>query len=246
MIAGVDGYRDKWIVVVALQAGGTEVRGPMSFPDLYRDPNLDLIVIDIPIGLAEKGTRKADAEARGFLGKRACCVFTAPIRQILHCDWREACAKRFALEKKKCSKQQVAIFPKVAEVDHLLRSDHLALARVREGHPEVSFALMNGGVPLESKHNTQGNKKRLALVQEHFPDFNKNWEKSAIGIRKDILDAYALLWTAQRISSARERRFPETSERDRFGLSMQIVAYALNARRCYRQAGEAPAPHSHV
>jgi len=75
VIAGVDGYRDKWIVVVALQAGGTEVRGPMSFPDLYRDPNLDLIVIDIPIGLAEKGTRKADAEARGFLGKRACCVF---------------------------------------------------------------------------------------------------------------------------------------------------------------------------
>lgn len=222
MIAGVDGYKDKWVAVVALRDVGTEVRGPQTFLELFRDRSLDLIVIDIPIGLADKGCRKADSEARSFLGKRACCVFTAPIRPILHCDWREACAKRFALEKKKCSKQQVAIFPKVAEIDHLVRSDAPAPTRVR--HPEVSFALMNRGVPLESKHNIHGNGQRLALARDHFPDFDRNWQKSAVGIRKDILDAYALLWTAQRISLGRERGFPEEFERDGFGLPMQIVA----------------------
>jgi predicted RNase H-like nuclease len=224
VIAGVDGYEDKWIVVVAQQAGGTEIRGPMSFLVLYRDPSLDLIVIDIPIGLADQGYRKADQEARGFLGKRHVCVFTAPIRPLLGCDWLEACARRFALEKKKCSKQQVAIFRKVAEIDGLLRSAPPTQTRVREGHPEVSFTLMNEGVSLQSKHSAEGKRKRLELIQEHFADIGSQWEKWPIGVRKDILDAYALLWTARRISLRKEKRFPERPERDSFGLPMQITA----------------------
>jgi predicted RNase H-like nuclease len=222
VIAGVDGYKDKWIAVIAPRPGEIEIRGPLSFLDLYRDTSLDLIVIDIPIGLADLGYRRADQEARRFLGKRHSCVFSAPIRPILDCDRLEACEKRLALEQKKCSKQQVAIFPKVTEIDKQLRYGRMIRPRVLEGHPEVSFTLMNKGMPLPSKHHLAGKTVRRELVEQHFSDVGSRLEKWAIGVRKDILDACALLWTGQRISSGSERRFPEKVERDRFGLPMQI------------------------
>jgi predicted RNase H-like nuclease len=217
VIAGVDGYKDKWIAVVARQSGGTEIRGPLAFLDLYRDLSLELIVIDIPIGLANQGYRKADQEARRFLGKRHSCIFSAPIRPILDCGWLEACQKRFALEEKKCSKQQVAIFPKVAEVDRLLRSGTPTQTRVIECHPEVSFTLMNKGVPLQSKHSADGKKMRLELIRQNFSEIGSQIDKWSIGVRKDILDACALLWTAQRISLETAQLFPEQLERDSFG-----------------------------
>jgi predicted RNase H-like nuclease len=68
MIVGVDGYKNKWIAAAALQDSTTQIKGPLCLFDLCRDSSLDLIVIDIPIGLAERGSRKADEAARRFLG----------------------------------------------------------------------------------------------------------------------------------------------------------------------------------
>jgi predicted RNase H-like nuclease len=74
MIAGVDGCKDEWIAAVDLGNGNTEIRTPCSFLELYADRDLDLIVIDIPIGLPDKGPRKADKGAKEFL-RRATFVF---------------------------------------------------------------------------------------------------------------------------------------------------------------------------
>jgi len=222
MIAGVDGCKDKWIAVVDRGNGRTELLEPCTFPQLFENRSLHLIVIDIPIGLPDKGDRRADKEARGCLGIRHVCVFPAPIRPILDCLSREeACAKCVAIGERRVNVFQWAIMPKVKSIDLVLRRSHGAQSRIREGHPEVSFTKMNGDKALLSKKKTEGIKQRLRLVCDEFPG-----AQLRLGMRsiEDALDAYAMLWTARRIMLGTECRFPETPDLDPFGLRMEISA----------------------
>src|SRR5580658_8961770 len=99
MIAGVDGCKDKWIAVVGMPNGKTQIRPACTFQELTEHEGLDLIVIDVPIGLTEEGPRQADVLAREFLGRRGCCVFPAPIRPVLGCEtWEEAYHIRLGVE----------------------------------------------------------------------------------------------------------------------------------------------------
>jgi predicted RNase H-like nuclease len=223
MIAGVDGCKDKWIAVVETPDGGTRIRRPCTFQELTQDRGLDFIVIDVPIGLMERGSRQADVLARQFLGKRGCCVFPAPIRPVLDCGtWEEACSVRLKVENKKMSKQQFGILRKVSEIDAALRRS--TADGLREGHPEVSFALMNGGLPISiGKKKPDGRKQRNNLVCKYFPDASRHLNENPYH-REDVLDAYALLWTARRIRNREERRFPEERVFDRFGLLSEIAA----------------------
>lgn len=82
MIAGVDGCGDGWIAVVDSGDGRTEIKPPVSTEKVFDDRELQLLAIDVPIGLADRGSREADILARQLLRKRGCCVFPAPIRPI--------------------------------------------------------------------------------------------------------------------------------------------------------------------
>jgi predicted RNase H-like nuclease len=222
MIAGVDGCRDGWIAVVELDGGRTEIRRPVGIQELLEDRELKLIVMDIPIGLTDKGSREADTSARAFLQKRACCVFPAPIRPIINCDsWEEACRVSFATDGKRISKQQFGILDKVRAVDVALRK--INAGNIFEGHPEVSFALMNDGLPLfTSKKKSAGRDCRCELLSRFFPDANARMNEYRHH-REDVLDAYAMLWTARRIKCGKARRFPPEHRSDRLGLRMEIA-----------------------
>src|SRR5437016_6414156 len=167
-IAGVDGCKHGW-VVVSKTSDVLTVQVASQFGMVLEDRHR-LVVVDIPIGLLEKGTRMADSAARQLLKRRSCCVFTAPTRPMLLCaSYAEAKACRLSVDGKSLSKQSWAIMPKIAEVDILV--DRHAQTRVREGHPEVSFAQLNLGRPLQaSKHSSEGQRARIALLSEHFPD----------------------------------------------------------------------------
>lgn len=105
-IAGVDGCAGGWLLAIQSDEGTTTVDVVKRFADIVRRRDLSVMVVDIPIGLQEKGTREADAHARKLLRERACCVFTAPIRPILQAScWEEACSIRFGIERKRVSKQ---------------------------------------------------------------------------------------------------------------------------------------------
>jgi predicted RNase H-like nuclease len=224
MIAGVDGCKDKWIAAIDRGDGRTQVVKPRPLSEVIEDPEIHVLVIDIPIGLTEVGPRTTDVQARQFLGKRGVCVFPAPIRPILASKtWEEACQARLRIENKGVSKQAFGIFGKVSEVDVAVRSG--APTRIiREGHPEVSFAIMNGASPVSaSKRTLEGRKIRQELIYKQFPDAKERINDYPYH-RVDILDAYALLWTARRIQRGEERRFPTTPECDKFGLRMEIVA----------------------
>lgn len=225
MLAGVDGFKNGWIAAILCEDGTTEVEIFATFRLLRDDKTLASIVVDIPIGLPDYGARSCDQEARKCLGPlRGSSVFPAPIRSMLTAhDWNDACRIRFEREGKKCSKQVVAILPKIREVDEVMTGDFQK--RIREGHPEVSFFMMNRERPVASrKKTTQGKLERLTLLLPSFPDIEKNLQSKPRAVWVDILDAYACLWTAKRIATNESKSFPRDRIQDGVGLIMEIVA----------------------
>ncbi len=142
---------------------------------------------------------------------------------MLECtNYDQARQCRLRVEGMSLTKQSWAIMPKIKEVDGVINPELQKI--VREGHPEVSFALMNGGKPLsKSKHTYAGQQDRMKLLQSTFPETALSVEQYR-SWRNDVIDAYSLLWTARRISEGEAVALPENSTVDARGLLMQIWA----------------------
>lgn len=81
MICGVDGCRRGWVAVfMELESGQVTWRNFETAQALFNcDQNPQVIAIDIPIGLPDRGLRQCDQAARLMLGSgRASSVFPAP------------------------------------------------------------------------------------------------------------------------------------------------------------------------
>ncbi len=97
--------------------------------------------------------------------------------------------------------------------------------RIREVHPELSFAAMNDGEPLErSKKTEAGREERLRLLEKWFPDVRGALETTtAKGVgMDDIVDAYAAAWSARRMAAGKATYLPQQPELDSRGLRMGI------------------------
>ena len=222
-IAGVDGCRPGWIAMIK---DGSSITPRLCVSDedlvaLFRE--CAVVAIDIPIGLAERGPRSCDHHARRFLGRRASSVFPAPLRPLLALsEYAEANRIARNLQKRGISKQGWAIVRKVDQIDRLLQRHRELRGRVYEVHPEVSFAIWNGGAPIEaSKRTKEGAAARRALVSAHFGD--EALRSIPRGAKEDdALDALAALWTAERILDGRARTLGD-ARADQTGLPMRIV-----------------------
>ncbi len=192
-------------------------------------PVPDLIAIDVPIGLTDSGPRACDREARRLLGRpRASSVFPAPIRAVLAArSWEEACAIRKHAEGKRMSKQAWGIVGKVREVDKELRAHPRLRKRAREVHPEVSFQAWSGAAMGFNKRLGHGREERRRLVDRYFGPAAYDVVRDQFLVKNvahdDILDAFAALWSAERILRDVSRTLPERPPVDRCGLRMEIV-----------------------
>lgn len=231
LLAGVDGCRAGWLCLSRDGAGGPV--GARVFPTAAELVDATAAAVfgwDVPIGLTAGDGRGCDALARRLLGRpRAASVFTAPIRPALGAGTQaEATRATRAANGKGVAAQAFGIYAKVAEVDALLRARPTLSDRIVEVHPEVSFRAWNAGVAfIASKKKREGFSARLALVAHHFGGdaFSRvrvQWTKSRVA-NDDILDAFAALWSAERIASGIAVSLPDPPPRDAFGLPMRIV-----------------------
>jgi hypothetical protein len=87
---------------------------------------------------------------------------------------------------------------------------------------------MNGGEALTNRKKTlSGFEERRRLLALHFPELNSTKiPPLPTGVRcDDLLDAYAMLWTARRVKQRQHVQFPARgSEMDSRGLRAEILA----------------------
>jgi len=230
-IVGADGCRAGWLCIfeeLPSRQLGSKIFATVA--ELFAAAReIDVLAIDIPIGLTDAGPRQCDVAARAVLGpKRATSVFPAPIRPALGAGtYEEACEISFRTHRKKLSRQSWAIYPKIRELDLLLRNDEAIARRVYEVHPEVTFAAWNGAPIAESKKSDEGFARRLELVTTHFGEqafenVRRRYPRKRAA-NDDILDAFAALWTAERIVEGRSRSLPPQRMTDAAELPMRIV-----------------------
>ncbi|HEY7064322.1 MAG TPA: DUF429 domain-containing protein [Chloroflexota bacterium] len=231
-LIGVDGCKAGWLTATLDGSGALAFAIERSFADLLATAGDDaLVVIDVPIGLTEREPRACDVAARAYLrAPRNSSVFPAPRRALLSAiTYAEACRLSREACDRAVSRQLFGILPKIREVDALMTPARQE--RVREAHPEVSFAALAGtGAGLvHAKKTAAGEAERLALLGRLLPSFDPGAERLRLGCgnvaRDDIVDAVACLATACRINRGEALVLPPGPvPRDARGLRMEIIA----------------------
>jgi predicted RNase H-like nuclease len=218
-VLGVDGWQGAW--VGARVADGLVTWRQGRFAALLSD-DLDVIGVDIPIGLAERGSRGCDAAARAALGPAASRVFAMPVRAAFSDDVTSQAEANILLRaagEPGISAQAWGLRLAVREV-----AAHAGDRRVVEVHPELAFAAMAGHV-LPRKKSARGVVARLAALA--------GWVDAIAALAQapervpvdDCLDALAAAWTAQRVADGTALAYPGSDPvLDRSGRPMVIFA----------------------
>ena len=238
-LIGIDGCPGGWVCASAdteLSAVTFTIHQDLTdvFSDAVRDGTM--VVIDVPIGLLADGPRACDLVARRYLpmGKKS-SVFPAPCQETLAASsYEEACALNCGACGKAISKQLYGILPKIRDVDRLMSCARHSW--IREAHPEVTFAALNGQAgPLPKKSTPAGQDKRLDLIRGYIPSIDPSINRAGLEERRrrlgagkvsldDLIDAIACLITAYRIENKTACTLPPDPPKNARGLRMEIVA----------------------
>lgn len=196
-VLGVDGWRGRW--VGALLDGRSVTLSVL--PDaaaVLAVPDVELVAVDMPIGLSDDGVRACDVAARRLLTGAASSVFPAPVRPVLAArDYAEA--RRIAVEAsgRSLSAQAFALVPAIRSLDDALGDP--PDPRVHEVHPELSFRALDGRVT-DRKAGASGLAQRLRAL-ESVMDVLDALAQDRAGVPViDALDACAAAWSAARLA----------------------------------------------
>jgi predicted RNase H-like nuclease len=222
-VVGVDGCPGGW-VCLALDLNTRQISAHLlpDFRAVLEGFPTAIIAVDIPIGLPDVGSRQCDREARKFLGKRGSSVFPAPIRDMLSAtSYQEACQLGRQIDGRAISCQCYGILPKIREVDCAMTPE--LQQRVFEVHPEVSILGLNQCMPMPyAKKCVDGRRERLDLLRPIVPAI-EDIRVNGRAANDDILDAAAVMWTAERIYRGEAATVTSVEEVDSNGLRMQIT-----------------------
>ena len=208
---GVDGCRGGWVV-----AATTGVRVWRTFVEVL-DERADVVGVDMPVGLPDAFERAADRDARAFLRPRASSIFPTPPRSLLAYDtYDDANTASKAAFGRGLTRQTFSLFEKLREVDSAVRAGE---KRVVEIHPECSFRALTGRV-LAPKRTIEGLAQRVEALEPVFGPIDVRLRGAQ---RDDVVDAYAVLWSAVRYERGEHLTFGDGA-RDAFGTVMRIVA----------------------
>jgi predicted RNase H-like nuclease len=223
-VIGVDACRAGW-VGIALSTDEPAAYFAADIEDLVdaaeRDGPLNVVAIDMPIGLPDASRRAADLLARQILAAKWASVFITPVRTALNYDDYElASAENRRAAGEGISRQAFALRHKILQVDQWIRRTKL---RVVEIHPEVSFARLACRPLLHSKSTWTGALQRKRLVAaagiQLADDLSTAGDRAGTA---DILDAAAAAWTALQVAQGQAHPAPDPPERFSDGLAAAI------------------------
>jgi len=196
-VLGVDGWRGAW--VGALLDGRCVTL--IALPDVaavLAVPDVELIAIDMPIGLSDDGPRACDIAARRLLGRARSSVFPAPLRAVLGCaNYADACAVSRTASGKALSVQAWNLVPAIRALDAAL--DDVPPGHVLEVHPELAFRALDDRVEAP-KASARGLAQRVRALQPAM-DVLDALSAAPPGVPAvDALDACAAAWSARRLA----------------------------------------------
>lgn len=237
---GADGCKEgRWIMAATDGRGAWEIDIHDSLAVLDQAlGSARRVLLDVPIGLTNEGTRACDVLARGKLApKRSSSVYPAPQRWMLQFDLKTKAGADAEKRRRhsgdpgrvtKVCRQTLALAPRVLEADQFLRADGSRPRRFRECHPEICFWGLSGRAMAVSKKKQAGIDERLRVLGAFVPDAASlldramsRWPRSWVAA-DDVIDALV----AAVCAAAPEdeiRTLPERPERDECGLAMEMV-----------------------
>ncbi|MBB3021206.1 putative RNase H-like nuclease [Microvirga lupini] len=238
-VAGVDGCRAGWIAVL-MRVDEPQAYRIVTVPTLAAIADApekpEVIAVDMPIGLPERtqgSGRLPEQLIRPLLGQRQSSVFAIPSRRAVEAeDYGEACTIAAATSEpsRKVSRQGFAIFPKIREIDALLRARPDLVTRVYEVHPELAFWALNNAKALDQPKKVKGvpygpgMALRRGLLKQSglLPDHLIHAPPPRGAAADDLLDALAGLTVALDIARGGGQPFPDPPGRDVHGLPVAI------------------------
>ncbi|QIB70069.1 DUF429 domain-containing protein [Aminipila butyrica] len=228
---GIDGCKGQWIVAV-LTDEEVNIHKYKCIDDICRTyTDAGSMIIDIPIGLPdskEMAERRPDNALRKILKGKASSVFNVPYRNAVYAENKQlAKEENMKLVGKSLSEQSLAIIPAIRQVDKFLNGNSEWKNRLKEGHPEYGFSILNGGVPVMSKKRTdEGALERMQLLEKYCPCISKTIESQRN--RDDVLDALCLAIIGKLGLENGFTTVPQEVKNDAEGLNMAIIGVELN------------------
>ena len=224
-LAGVDGCKKGWVMVRRDKEGRFDE--PVVVESLACLPLTDIVLIDIPIGLPDSGRRACDLAARKELGsQRGRSVFTGARRPLLSMTNRESAHAWGKMQDGLGVTLQLwNILPKIRKVDDWIIQERDRT--IREGHPELSFAIAARRPMAYKKTKAEGRAERLdALAGFIDRAAVLEWLEQARGsgaAKDDILDSLVLCRSAARLALGCHGTLPADPPLDAHGLAMEMV-----------------------
>lgn len=198
-VLGVDGWRGAW-VVARLEGRRVTLLALADVAAALAVPDIELVAIDMPIGLSDDGVRTCDVAARKLLGPARSSVFPTPVRAVLATDdYAEARRlSRAATDPPRApSAQAFQLVKAIRALDDALGDP--PLGHVVEVHPELAFRALDGGVR-DRKGSARGTVQRLRALRAVM-DVEEALAEAPAGVPViDALDACAAAWSARRLA----------------------------------------------
>ena len=198
-VLGVDGWRGRWVGAL-LEGRSVRLLDLADIPAVLAVPDVEVVGIDMPIGLSDDGVRACDVEARRRLGRAGSSVFPTPVRAVLATDdYAEARAlSRAATDPPRApSAQSFQLVKAIRSLDDALGdppADHVV-----EVHPELAFRALDPELR-DAKVTARGMARRLAALRTVMDVDAALLAAPPRVPAVDALDACAAAWSARRIA----------------------------------------------
>src|SRR6516164_7522847 len=173
---GIDAFPAGWVAVYLEKK--THRFHYAATTDHLLDVSYQRAMIDIPIGLPQRGYRDCDLAARW---------------NVWGFESYEAANAHYRIVKDTCISQQLwHLRHKLKEINETITSE--IQNRLFESHPELVFWRLNRKQTLPIKKTPEGRLRRIELVEEYGISRIKEWldQRHGTGIRRDdLIDACA-------------------------------------------------------